>query len=121
MPRSVPAAVVFLSAVLLAPVQAWAHAHLERAVPDGQKPVASPSEIRLDFSEGLVLPFSHLSLAAADGHAAPLEDAVLAGQGKTLVAPFKGKLEACPYEVHWEVLSTDGHKTSGSYRFTVAP
>jgi len=33
--------------------------------------------------------------------------------------PLKTPLAAGDYQVNWHVLSVDGHKTQGSYRFSV--
>jgi methionine-rich copper-binding protein CopC len=38
-----------------------------------------------------------------------------------LVVPLAQTLTAGTYTVAWHTLSTDGHKTQGSYRFIVEP
>ena len=38
-----------------------------------------------------------------------------------LHVPLGQKLKAGVYVVSWHVVSVDTHKTSGSYKFTVAP
>ena len=43
------------------------------------------------------------------------------GDDSTLVVPIAGTLPAGTYTVAWHALSTDGHKTSGTYTFTVKP
>ncbi len=38
-----------------------------------------------------------------------------------LVVPVIGALETGTYKVDWHALATDGHKTDGSYTFTIKP
>ncbi len=44
-----------------------------------------------------------------------------AGDDTKLVVPLSRTLTAGTYTVAWHALSTDGHKTQGSYSFTVKP
>jgi methionine-rich copper-binding protein CopC len=46
---------------------------------------------------------------------------VLKDADKTLTAPVTGPLKPGTYTVRWNVLSVDGHKTNGTYTFTVKP
>jgi methionine-rich copper-binding protein CopC len=103
------------------PGQALAHAHLKSASPNPDATVAaSPSELDLTFSEGIELKFSGAKIvggaAAATGQAAFKQ-----GDDTTLVVPIAKPLPAGVYTVDWHVLSKDGHKTQGSYRFTIRP
>ncbi|AYG61221.1 hypothetical protein CCGE525_00435 [Rhizobium jaguaris] len=38
-----------------------------------------------------------------------------------LMVPISGTIGAGTYTVEWHALSADGHKTTGSYTFTVKP
>jgi methionine-rich copper-binding protein CopC len=101
--------------------QAFAHAHLQTAVPapDGVVSVA-PDALQLKFSEGLELAFTGVTLKAPDATAVPLGQATLApGDDTTLVVPLTRHLTAGKYGVTWHALSKDGHKTHGDYTFTV--
>jgi methionine-rich copper-binding protein CopC len=40
---------------------------------------------------------------------------------KMMMAPIPTSLKPGSYTVNWHVLSSDGHKSSGSYGFTVKP
>lgn len=106
---------------LLLSGQAFAHAHLSNATPAEGAKVTAPKAISITFSEGLELAFSGVSLSTAAGKAVPLGEITLTKHGKTLTAPLDKALKAGQYAVKWHVLSTDGHKTSGQYLFTVAP
>jgi copper resistance protein C len=118
----------FTHAALLAAIvsfglasQAFAHAHLKSAVPAADGAVStSPVELDLTFSEGLNLKFSGVKVsgpykAVVTTGAAKLK----AGDDTTLIVPVSGTLAPGAYIVEWHALSSDGHKTSGSYTFTV--
>lgn len=101
--------------------QALAHAHLKEATPGEKSSVPAPHEISLTFSEGLELAFSGVDVVSTEGDSVTLDEARLQDGGKTLVTPIGDALESGSYDVHWHVLSVDGHKTQGQYRFDVAP
>ncbi len=103
--------------------QALAHAHLELATPPANGTVsASPSELELQFSEGVDLAFTGVQVKGPGETTVATGEATLrAGDDTTLVVPLSGTLAAGTYTVAWHALSTDGHKTHGSYTFTVKP
>ncbi len=103
--------------------EAFAHAHLKSSTPAENAVVTtSPTELDLTFSEGLNLKFSSATVTGADKAAVATDKAKLAtGDNTTLVIPISKPLSAGGYTVNWQVLSTDGHKTKGSYTFTVKP
>ena len=102
---------------------AFAHAHLVSATPPADGTVAaSPTELDLNFSEVLSLKFSGVKLAGPDKALIATGAASLSGSNEsTLVIPIPAALVAGTYAVDWHVLSRDGHKTHGSYTFTVKP
>ena len=103
--------------------QATAHAHLKSATPPmNGSVVAAPSELDLTFSEGLNLKFSGVKVTGPGKRAVATGPATLgAGGDTTLVVPVTGDLASGTYTVDWHALSSDGHKTSGSYTFTIKP
>ncbi|MFT4000454.1 MAG: copper homeostasis periplasmic binding protein CopC [Rhizobium sp.] len=102
--------------------QAMAHAHLKSAVPAADSTVkAAPSELDLTFSEGLNLKFSGIKITGPGKMAVKTGEASLMDKDATLMVPVTDKLAPGKYTVEWHALSTDGHKTNGSYSFTVAP
>jgi methionine-rich copper-binding protein CopC len=117
--------IVAMAAILSAGItgEALAHAHLKSATPAENAVVTtSPAELDLTFSEGLDLKFSGATVTAKDKSTIATDKAKLAtGDDKTLVIPVPTPLQAGAYTVDWHVLSTDGHKTKGSYTFTVKP
>jgi len=108
---------IFL-AFALAATQAFAHAQLEKAKPT----VGSASEIRLEFSEGVELKFTKVTLTGPGGGAVPLGSATTAaGNQAVLIVPIAKPLSAGAYTVHWQAVSVDTHHTQGTFEFTVKP
>lgn len=109
------------AASLVMSVPAFAHAHLETATPAVDGTVAvSPAALDLHFTEGLNLPFTGVVLEDASGSEIATGEAKLkAGDDQTLIVPLSETLEAGQYLVIWHALSKDGHKSKGTYNFTV--
>jgi copper resistance protein C len=103
--------------------QASAHAHLKTATPAANGTVtAAPAELDLSFSEGVNLKFTGVKVTGPGGTEVPTGEAKLASGGDTtLVVPVTGTLVPGSYKVDWHALATDGHKTEGSYSFTIKP
>lgn len=94
---------------------AEAHARLIAASPAANAAVASPSKVELTFSEKLEPKFSSAKLSNAAGAVAAKSSA----RGKVMVATPGKPLAAGLYTVDWQILSADGHKITGAYKFTV--
>ncbi len=102
--------------------QALAHAHLASATPAVNGTVTTaPSELDLKFSEDLNLKFSGVKVTGPDKAAVETGEATLMENNTVLMVPLSGMLGAGTYTVDWHALSADGHKTHGSYSFTVKP
>ena len=83
---------------------------------------ASPTEIRIAFSEGLVPAFSGLELKDAAGKALVLGPSTVGPKDKKMMAaPVKGQLGAGTYTVFWHAVGDDTHHVSGHYSFDVKP
>jgi copper resistance protein C len=109
-------------AFALSATAAFAHAQLEKAVPAVGGTVSSPSEIRLEFSEGVEPRFTGVALTSASGAAQPVgKSAVEPGDNKVLIVKIGKKLPPGVYTVNWHAVSVDTHHTQGSFNFTVAP
>jgi copper resistance protein C len=101
--------------------QAFAHAQLEKATPAVGGTVASASEIRLEFSEGVEPKFTKVSLTGPSG-AVPLGAAKTEPSNQAvLIVPISKALAAGAYTVHWQAVSVDTHHTQGTFEFTVKP
>jgi methionine-rich copper-binding protein CopC len=110
-------AALVLSALATAP--AFAHAHLESSIPADGSTVTAPTSLTLTFSEGLELAFSGATVTGPAG-AVLLQPATLdPADPEVLVVPLDTPLPPGSYTVDWHALASDGHKTTGSYSFTV--
>ncbi len=110
-------------AYALAVTTASAHAFLEKAVPGvGTTVRHSPSELQLDFTEGVVPAFSGVTISALGGKPIPTEKPMLdRAKQNILQVRLHSPLRPGTYVVAWHVVSVDTHRTSGTYKFTVAP
>lgn len=100
---------------------AFAHAHLLSEVPTANAVVvAAPKTLTLSFSEAVELHFTGVKVTGPAGAAVTLGTASLDPRNdKVLEVPLAGGLAPGAYAVAWHALSTDGHKTNGTYTFTV--
>jgi copper resistance protein C len=102
---------------LIVSISAHAHAVLDRAEPRvGSTIQTAPSEVVLFFDLNLEPAFSSIEVSDAKGTRVDL--------GKTSVSASTMRVRLKPltpgsYHVRWRVLSTDTHKTEGSFTFHV--
>lgn len=110
-----------LFTLMAASAGAWAHAHLKAQQPAENAAVtASPGALTLTFSEGVEEKFSGVTLTGPGNAPAATGPAARSPENPAqLVVPVKQKLEPGAYTVSWHVVSVDGHKTQGQYRFRV--
>jgi|SRR5271157_4320589 len=107
-------------AFAFAATSAFAHAQLQKATPPVGGTVASPAEIRLEFSEGVEPKFSGVTVTAEGGGAAALgAPLVEAGHQNVLIVPLTRPLAPGVYTVKWRAVSVDTHHTQGAFEFTV--
>ena len=106
-------------AFALAASPALAHAQLEKATPPVGGAVAPPSQIRLEFSEGVEPRFSGLTLSGAGGAAQLGAPKVEPGHQNVLIVPIARPLSPGLYTVRWHAVSVDTHHTQGTFEFTV--
>lgn len=112
-------ALAFLISVATAP-DALAHAHLIQQSPAADTTVAvAPQALTLRFSEGVEPKFSGVSVTN-DKQQIVKTGAIARSEDKMqLVVPLETPLAAGVWQVEWHVVSVDGHKTKGNYRFTI--
>ncbi|MFC5387907.1 copper homeostasis periplasmic binding protein CopC [Brevundimonas bullata] len=106
------------AAVAFAAGPAAAHARLVSATPAPNATVAAPRTFSLTFSERTVPAFSGFDVVNAAGEKVAIRTAV-AEDGKTLTGVLARPLAAGAYRVDWRIASSDGHRMTGSYTFTV--
>jgi hypothetical protein len=113
---------VIISAFLLAAIapRAEAHAFLDHAEPKvGSTIEKSPAEIKIWFTQNLEPAFSKIEVRDAQGKPVDKKDSHLDAKDKTLLLVSLPKLPPGIYEVTWNVVSTDTHKTQGRFKFTI--
>jgi methionine-rich copper-binding protein CopC len=98
---------------------ASAHARLVGADPAPNATVSAAQSIHLEFSDELAARFSSFKLTDTDGNPVPMMS-MKPRDAKSLDAMPSSKLAPGIYTVSWTAVSTDdGHKTMGSYSFTI--
>ena len=110
--------VAVVAAVAFAAGPAAAHARLVSATPAPNSTVAATRSISLTFSERSVPAFSGFDVVNAAGEKVAVEISV-AEDGKTLTGTLARSLAAGVYRIDWHIASSDGHRMTGSYTFTV--
>ena len=113
--------ILVISAALLVPSRAWAHAHLKRSDPAaGAKLTAAPQLIRLWFSEKPELSMTFASLRDSTGMTFPLGAAVREASGQTGIAfQVLSILSPGRYTLAWRTAASDGHPSSGKLTFAI--
>ncbi|HEY2454869.1 MAG TPA: CopC domain-containing protein YobA [Scandinavium sp.] len=111
---------VFLTCVLTTST-AFAHAHLKHQYPAADAQVtAAPQALTLNFSEGIEVKFSGVTLTGPQQAKMPVGAVKLNEKDNTqLIVPVEQSLKPGDYTVDWHVVSVDGHKTKGQYHFSV--
>ena len=107
-----------VAAVTLAAGPAAAHARLVSSTPAANATVAPTRTVSLTFSERTVPAFSGFDIINAAGENVAVRTSV-AEDGKTLTGALARPLAAGTYRVDWRIASSDGHRMTGSYTFSV--
>ncbi|HVK85056.1 MAG TPA: copper resistance CopC family protein [Kofleriaceae bacterium] len=100
---------------------AFAHAKLERSTPvSGAVLDRAPTQVMLQFDSDVERRFSRFTLRLPGGEKRALAAPNANGRTRELSVPL-GALAAGDYALEWSVVSRDGHRVSGTLRFTVRP
>ena len=106
--------------VVASPAKLEAHAFLERAEPAvGSTVQASPSEVRVLFTEKIEPTLSSVQVFDASGREVDKQDVHLDRLNHAVLHVSLPPLEVGSYKVVWRVVSVDTHVTNGSYSFRV--
>lgn len=101
------------------PTAAFAHAELERAVPEANtKYEQSPKEIELAFNEAIEAKVGSLEVLDDKSNRVTQADPKTSADHKSLTLALP-KLGEGVYTVSYAIVSADGHPISGSYVFVV--
>lgn len=107
------------TALAFAASPALAHVALVQATPASKASVPSPAVIDLKFSGKVEPRFSGFEVLKADGTKAAITPQPAAKDGKGVSAKLAQPLAPGAYKVAWHIVSTDGHRMTGSYDFSV--
>ncbi|HCE08424.1 MAG TPA: copper resistance protein [Oxalobacteraceae bacterium] len=99
--------------------QAWAHAHPETQSPVAGAIVIAPQEVRITYDEALEAAFSSLIVSDARGKQVNSAKAEVDAATRKTMRVALPTLPAGEYQVKWVAVGDDGHRTQGSYKFTV--
>jgi methionine-rich copper-binding protein CopC len=109
-----------LALAMFASTPALAHAHLTSSTPAADAKLAqTPAEVVLDFSEELEPKFSAIEVDDGKGARVDKGDVHIAAGNAKRLAISVNPLTPGLYKVVWHVTSTDTHKTTGSFSFSV--
>ncbi|HHA1256629.1 TPA: CopC domain-containing protein YobA [Enterobacter asburiae] len=112
-------ALVFVASTMMTP-SVQAHAHLKQQVPAAESVGTAPQALTLNFSEGIEPGFSGVVVTDAQKQVIKTGTASRDEKNKAqLTVPLEQTLASGTYQVDWHVVSVDGHKTKGSYHFSV--
>ena len=99
---------------------AFAHAHLEQSTPAADSTVSNVKELRLDFTEGVEQAFTKVVLTHDQAPVAVSSIKTEPANKKILIVTPAQPLPAGTYNVKWNAVSVDTHKSTGDYSFTVS-
>ena len=122
MKRTLLAALAAVLAMAAQPA-AFAHAFLDNATPKvGSVVTVPPKTIRIQFTKPIEAAFSHIQLIAPDGTTVATGPATTDPSDPTqLIAPITGTLSPGQYQVRWDIVAVDTHRTNGHFPFTYRP
>ncbi len=113
--------VLLLLSALLATPYAAAHAMMTQLTPAENSVLAtSPEQIVLVYSENIEPGFSKIGLFDAQDQALKTEKPILdSANPNQLSVAIAETLPSGLYRIEWQVVSVDGHKTTGKSQFSV--
>ncbi|HEV8626681.1 MAG TPA: copper resistance protein CopC, partial [Acidimicrobiia bacterium] len=112
-------ALLAAAGVFLAPAAAWAHAELVSSNPGyGDRLVAAPAEVRLEFSGPMDLTGARITLQRkGSGKAEALHPALASADRRVVSVPLPAPLPDGAYTMVWFFLGNDGHLMGGEVPF----
>ncbi len=98
----------------------FAHAKLTSSTPAADSTISVARTIELHFDEGVETKMSSVKLMAADGTVIAAMSMKDAKDPAMLSIMPNSPLKAGRYTVKWSAVTDDGHKTQGTFSFTVS-
>ena len=120
MPRSIIAFLISGLLLMSWPLSSFAHAHLERSIPDRDSVLSlAPETVQLWFSEDVQGEWSKIEVTDENGNRVDKDFISGNDEDHTLLQIDLFDLESGTYNVNWSTLSHDGHRSKGTFSFTV--
>ena len=111
--------ILLLWVVAAYPLVSYGHSALESSVPRaGALLRSAPEHLRLEFSETLEPALIKIQLSRNSAPEPMALMPILSADGKEIDANL-GPLAPGTYLVNWNVVARDGHRTKGTFSFTV--
>lgn len=110
---------LLLACLLTLSTGAQAHALLKMQEPQANAVIKTPAEIRLAFSEPIEPDFSSIKVLDESGKRVALITMKTLPESTLAMHAGLPALAAGHYTVVWAVLARDGHRSTGTYRFSV--
>jgi hypothetical protein len=108
-------------AILIAAAPAPRHLALVKAEPAASATItASPSVIRLFFTEAPQVKVTTVRLLDASDKERPLEAPYAEPDPKVVATALKAPIQPGAYKVLWRAMAKDGHVVSGNFTFTLS-
>lgn len=108
------------AAAIAAAAPAWAHAFPQSERPlVGSTVTRAPKQVAITYDAPIVAAFSKLAVLDPAGKNVTAGPPAVTHKRRTLSVGLR-PLGSGTYTVKWSVVAEDGHRTEGSYNFTVA-
>ncbi len=118
--RGVMVVLICVICLFISPKDLLAHAYPDHADPKvGSTVSAVPSIVRIWFDSDLEPVFSTIHVQDQSGKNVDKGDGRVDATDPTLLETSVPSLPSGLYRVFWDVVSRDGHRTNGSFSFTV--
>jgi methionine-rich copper-binding protein CopC len=99
--------------------QAWAHARPAQQTPAPDATVSAPAAVTILYTEPIEAALSRLNVLDAQGKQVNTAKAHFTDSDHKSMQVALPKLSPGRYKVQWVAVADDGHRTHGSYTFTV--
>lgn len=110
---------LFAAALTMGTGSAFAHAHPKVMEPAVDSIGPAPAQVSIRFTEGLEPKFSSIQVSSENGAVVTQAKSAVDSADATHMTLALPALKLGVYSVHWVAIATDGHRTEGTYKFTV--
>ena len=112
------ASAMFITALALTAPMSFGHTELVSATPAANSTVTAPKDVTIKFSGALEPKFSKITVVDASVRPVSKEASAVGADTKTMTVALP-VLPPGLYTVQWVAVSTDSHRSQGTYKFTV--